>query len=865
MSGAQVAEGNRVIKIQSLKSTIIVQFVVILLPVVAVLAYQTEENARRTATMDKLYRHHGLALQAKERFGAFGNGAADAVDTSELSKNALAALRDSRDRLAELGAESASSELLQVSENLDAMVRVLARDPSLASLQTLREQINAARGSIAIAQARYDKLLDNAILQSIADEQTETRLVILVSLLVLGIAVWFVFRMIRYLSEPLGLAVSVADRIAEGRPVAESEFDIRFDLGNLIKSLGRMYSSLNRYQGEARDYQRGLEGKIQELGVSQSSLAEAQRLARIGNWHWDTSEPLAHWSDEMYRILDLGPGACAPTLENFLEIVYPSEREAVGAKIRGLMAASGSFSLEHHLKTSSGEERVLYSQNSSQAGPDGKVVRLYGTIQDITERKRAEEKIQRLAHYDSLTGLPNRQHFRDQLDHAVARARRRGERLAAMFVDLDRFKRINDTLGHAAGDLLLKGVAARLSTCVRAGDYVAREGVDAGEDAPAGQVARLGGDEFTITLDAIHNPRDAATVARRILTEMSKPFDIEGHEVVITTSIGLAMFPDDGGDADVLLKNADAAMYQAKELGKNTYQFFAKEMNTETFEKLTLENELRRALDRRQFVLHYQPKIDARTGHIAGVEALMRWDHPKWGLVPPVQFIPVAEEIGLIVAMGEWVLDEACRQLRAWDVAGFPPIEMAVNLAAPSFRQPDLITRVTATLRRHAVPAERLVIEATESILMRDVGATMTTLTQLRDLGVKISIDDFGTGYSSLSYLRRFPIDQLKIDRSFVKDVTENPDDAAISTAIISLGHSLKLEVVAEGVETLRQARMLQEQGCRMMQGYYFSRPLPVSDLVPLLNRGPEFAEQILESLRGLPAPAAVPADAIAA
>jgi EAL domain-containing protein (putative c-di-GMP-specific phosphodiesterase class I) len=324
---------------------------------------------------------------------------------------------------------------------------------------------------------------------------------------------------------------------------------------------------------------------------------------------------------------------------------------------------------------------------------------------------------------------------------------------------------------------------------------------------------------------------------------------LSGQEVVVTASIGIAVYPADGEEAEILLKNADVAMYQAKSLGRNTYQFFAGEMNSAAVEKLRLENDLRRAMERGQLALHYQIKIDAQYGGIVGVEALMRWRHPELGMVPPVRFIPIAEDIGLIVGLGEWVLEEACRQIKAWCDAGLPRVAMAVNLASPSFRQPDLVEKVASALRRHGVQPAELCIEATESILMRDADATMTTLKRLRELGVKLSIDDFGTGYSSLSYLRRFPIDQLKIDRSFVNELAVNNDDAAIITAIASLARSLNLEVVAEGVETVEQARLLAAQGCHIMQGYFFGRPVPAEELTLLLAQGAEFNRRILESL----------------
>jgi len=844
-----------VIKVQSLRSTIIVHLAAILLPVVALLVYQSLEDARRTASVERHFRLHGLALEAKERYAAFGNGAADAVDSSELSLHALAALRDARDRTAELGRATGSPALDEGAGELDAMAQILAADRGLRALLTLRDQIIAQRAAITRTQADQESKLNDAVRQSILDSQGERRWTAGILLLALAVTVWFVFRMIRYLSRPLGLAVSVADRIAEGRPVAESEFDVAFDVGNLVRSLGQMHHSINRYRGEVSEVHGGLEQKISELAESQASLAEAQRLAKIGNWHWDTAELLAHWSDEMYRILGMSPGACAPVVENFLALLDREEREAAQAMICALRANPGSVSFECRIKTPEGEEHILRGEGSSQA-VDGKVTRLYGTIQDVTERKRAEQEIQRLAHFDSLTGLPNRKFFGDHLERTVARARRNGERIAAMFIDLDRFKRINDTLGHAAGDILLNEVARRLGLCVRASDYFTRESPPSGAagDRAKGQIARLGGDEFTVMLDAIGNPQDAAKVARRILTEMSNPFNLEGRELVVTASIGISVFPDDAGDANALLKNADAAMYRSKDLGRNTYQFFAKEMNTETFEKLTLESELRHALEQDQFLLHYQPKFDVHNGRIVGVEALLRWQHPKWGMLLPAEFVPLAEEIGLIVPIGDWVLDAACRQLSEWRRLGLGDVNVAINLASPSFQQPDLATRLAATLQRSGVRPDQLTVEATESILLRDVGSTVSTLTHLRELGVRIAIDDFGTGYSSLSYLRRFPIDQLKIDRSFVKEITEEAHDCAICAAIISLGRGLDLEVVAEGVETAQQARALVLQGCHLMQGYHFSRPLAVEEVTPLLQRPPSVSREMLESLRQRPA-----------
>lgn len=595
-----------------------------------------------------------------------------------------------------------------------------------------------------------------------------------------------------------------------------------------------MHASNQAYRLEAAAQKAGLEENIRQLAESRSSLAEAQRLARMGNWSWDLQQPEANWSDEAYRVLGMKPGECAPTWSNFMQCVDASDQPRLEEALRKLMAKPGELSIEHYIVRQDGMYCCVHNHISSRADSTGRVRHMHGTIQDITERKAVEEKLHYLAMYDTLTGLPNRQLFHEQLARAIARCKRSQQHLAVMFIDLDRFKRINDTLGHAVGDMLLQEVSARLGQCVRASDALARAA-----DADDGtSVARLAGDEFTAMLDGLAHPQDAARVANRILAELARPFMLNGEEVVVTSSVGIAVYPGDGEQAEILLQHADVAMYQAKQQGKNTYQFFAGEMNSAAVERLKMESELRHALERGELLLHYQPKIDVSSGRITGVEALMRWQHPERGLVPPGKFIPVAEETGLIVAMGEWVLEEACRQKKAWRDAGLPALDMAINLASPSFRKPDLVERVAATLSRYDVPPAELCLEATESILMRDADVTMGTLNRLNELGVRLSIDDFGTGYSSLSYLRRFPIHQLKVDRSFVNEVTESADDAAIVAAIVSLARSLNLEVVAEGVETAEQVQCLARQGCGTMQGFYFSKPLAVADLTRLLQTG---------------------------
>ena len=450
----------------------------------------------------------------------------------------------------------------------------------------------------------------------------------------------------------------------------------------------------------------------------------------------------------------------------------------------------------------------------------GHIVRSLAVAVDVTEHRQAEREIQKLAYYDTLTGLPNRVLFRDRLTQALAHARREGGRVEVLFLDLDQFKAINDSLGHAVGDLLLTTVAQRLRECAREGDTV----------------ARFGGDEFVVILSSVNGSRESLTFAKRMLETLSRPMDLGEREFFTTASIGIAVYPDDGGDADTLLRNADIAMYAAKEKGRNTYQFFSEEMNTRVVERLNLETHLRRALENRELFLLYQPQVDLTLGRITGVEALLRWDHPERGVISPERFIRVAEETGLIIPIGEWVLRTACLQVRQWHETGLPPVRIAVNLSGLQFKQPDFIDMVDRVLLETGIDPDVLELELTESVVM-DVGdETIMALTDLKVRGIHLAIDDFGTGYSSLSYLKHFPIDRLKIAQEFLHDVTSHTDNASIVDAIIAMGHSLGLAVLAEGVETQHQLDFLRRRGCQEIQGFYFFLPSPAVAVARLLH-----------------------------
>ncbi|HEB66993.1 MAG TPA: EAL domain-containing protein, partial [Gammaproteobacteria bacterium] len=440
---------------------------------------------------------------------------------------------------------------------------------------------------------------------------------------------------------------------------------------------------------------------------------------------------------------------------------------------------------------------------------------------DISERMQVQERLQHMAHHDALTDLPNRNLFLDRLQQALIRARHHDRLVAVMFMDLDRFKNINDTLGHNTGDQLLLQLSERLKHSVRDGDTI----------------ARFGGDEFAILLDDVDNENSIAAVAQKLLQTLSEPFHVNSHELFITASIGIAIFPHDGDDPDTLLRNADVAMYRAKELGKNNYQFYSDDMSARNFERLTLENHLRHALARQQFVLYYQPQVDARLDRIVGVEALLRWQHPELGLVSPSNFIALLEETGLIEDVGKWVLETACRQSKNWHDAGFDDLQMSVNISSRQFNNTEFIDVLHDTLDRTGVNPECLELELTESMLMRQASSVVTALKSLNELGVRFAIDDFGTGYSSLSYLRRFPIETIKIDRSFIRDITDDPDDAAITRAIVVMARNLSLKVIAEGVETEKQLAFLEENDCHLIQGFYYSPPVPVAEMTALLEK----------------------------
>lgn len=515
------------------------------------------------------------------------------------------------------------------------------------------------------------------------------------------------------------------------------------------------------------------------------------------------------------------------TLFNDLSQPDFSQSEGQNAEMQKVLASNGFRSfLGCPIKTRSGKMGMLAGiyHDVAHVWSANEVELLRGVANQVEiaiDQAELYEQTHHQALHDRLTGLPNRMLLDDRLVRAIAEAQRHQRRLAVMFMDVDRFKVINDTLGHACGDLLLQEIAQRVLTCVRDVDTV----------------ARWGGDEFVILLPQIQRPTDGVMVAQRVLTALKPIFEIEDHFLHISSSIGIATYPEDGKDAETLLKNADAALYQAKAKGRNTYECYAPTIHAPSSDVLTIETSLYQALENQELILHYQPQVNIETWEITGVEALVRWQHPELGLVPPGVFIPIAEANGLIVPIGEWVLQTACAQAKIWQTK-MPSLKIAVNLSARQFQQPNLVGLVTNVLRETALPPSSLELEITESTVMHDVAFARSTFTAFQDMGIHLSMDDFGTGYSSLSYLKQYPLHTIKIDRSFIQELPHNPYDQAIVTAVVAISKSLNLRVVAEGVETQEQLHCLQNLGCDVIQGYFFSRPLPVQGITDLIEAG---------------------------
>ena len=575
---------------------------------------------------------------------------------------------------------------------------------------------------------------------------------------------------------------------------------------------------------------------FENLRLSEARLAEAQRIAKIGSWEHNILTGEMFWSEEAYRLLGMGSIGARISSEHFRNAANPFDNGNFEQSLQNMIADGKSFSVDQRIVTANGEERYIHVAAQINKDETRRPVWTVGYVQDITERKQTEKKIRRLAYYDSLTDLPNRTLFKDYFNHAIALAERTNRIMAVLFIDLDRFKQVNDTLGHTMGDELLKQVAERLRSCVRDGDYVSRDTFEGMNEDLDTKIARFAGDEFLILLENIHDYIDAAKVAQRITDKLSTPYVFQDKEISVTPSIGISVYPLDGDNMDDIIKHADIAMYHAKETGRNNFQFYSESMNSAAINHLILGNQLRKAIMRDELFLCFQPMVDLKNMDIFCVEVLVRWQHPDLGILPPAKFIPLAEESGLITEIDEWVLHSACKQFRLWQDCGFPAFKLSVNISGRNFRKKKLLETIDRVVKNTQMDPQYLELEITEGVLLDNDSDTISILHGLKEMGVQLSLDDFGTGYSSLSYLKRFPLDTLKIDRSFVKDILTDPDSASITYAIIAMAKSLKLEAVAEGVETMEQMEVLFENGCGKMQGYYFSPPLEVIEFEEFLK-----------------------------
>lgn len=594
----------------------------------------------------------------------------------------------------------------------------------------------------------------------------------------------------------------------------------------------RLRNEVERATGELRSAQDQLESKVAErtselvsanaaLRESETRLAEAQQIARIGNWEWNVRSNDLYWSDEVFAIFGLDRSTFDGSYDGYRSRIHPEDRERVEQAVMNALRTGRFYEIEHRVVLPDGGVRIVHQRARVDADENGDAARMAGTMQDITERKHAEIQLERMAYHDSLTGLPNRHLLRDRLRHAMDNSRRGRHQVALLFLDLDRFKNVNDSLGHDAGDRLLVQVAQRLSKYKREEDTL----------------ARLGGDEFTMVIEGLDDPDHARLVAIKLRDALAERFLVDGLEVFVSASIGISMYPGDGEDVDSLMKHADTAMYRAKELGRDGHQFFSAEMSERADERLRMETSLFRAQQRDELDLYYQPVIDLASGHIVAFEALARWRHPAYGMLGPRDFIPLAEETGLAVAIGHHILRMACGQSRRWRLESCPPVRLLVNVSPRQLADDTFAADVELLLRESGLGPESLGLEITEHLLLEDDHRVNAALQKLHDMRVPVAIDDFGTGHSAFSYLKRLAISTLKIDRSFITDVAVDASDAAIVEAIIIMGHKLGLNIIAEGVETASQAEFLRAAGCDAAQGWVYSHAVSADQVPDLILR----------------------------
>ena len=627
--------------------------------------------------------------------------------------------------------------------------------------------------------------------------------------------------------------LTIGDLLSHAAKIKEMLGDLEDSQRELQKAHDELELRVQERTAQLAGANEALHAEIVERRRAEESLRDSEeryalglRGANDGLWDWNLATRQIHYSARWKSMLGFTDEEIGNRIEEWIDLVHPQDGERVRADIAAhLDGFTPLLESEYRIQHKDGTFRWVLCRGLAVRDASGKAYRMAGSQTDITARKLAEEQLLHDALHDTLTGLPNRALFVDRLGRSVASARRHPERLfAVLFMDLDRFKLVNDSLGHACGDQLLVALARRLEGCIRAGDTV----------------ARLGGDEFAILLEEIREVAESTTVADRVLNVLSLPFELSARQISVTASIGIAIGSACYHEAEDLLRDSDTAMYRAKALGRMRSVLFDPSMHTRVVALLECEADLRRAIERGEFLVYYQPVLSTKSGRITGIEALLRWQHPERGLVQPADFIPIAEEAGLIVPIGEWVLRTACRQAQAWRQAGHPELRIAVNFSARQFREEGLADLIRQVLAETGLPPQALEVEITESAAMQELNQTVKTLDQLTEMGVHISIDDFGNHYSALNYLKRFPIGSVRVDRSFVRDLPRSEDNVAITSAIVSMARSLKLTVVGEGVETQEQLAFLESVGCDQVQGFLFCRPLPAGDLAAFLDGAPK-------------------------
>ncbi len=699
--------------------------------------------------------------------------------------------------LPELSKDSDLPDIISAVKNKEAVTEFSA--PILSGNQTI--------GKVTICMSQYNirKQIVKTILFVIALN--------LAVAFVLGVVLFIASKKI--LLDPISELVRATAALADGDLSIQVKIKTTGEVQTLVDSFNRMAEDLNKTT-VSKDYVNNI---IKSMINSLIVISTDGRIIRIND---ATCRLLGYEEKEL--------------LAQSVELIIKKGLLNTGSEIQDIFIKGFVSDAEKTYIAKDGREIPVLFSASVMHGADNTIQGIVCAAQDITELKNAEQKIIYLAYYDSLTGLPNRRLFGDRFEQTLKLAKRYKRLIALLFIDLDNFKQINDTLGHEIGDLLLKKVAMLLEKVVRSSDSFTRKE----PEYESNFITRQGGDEFIIMLTEVAHPDDAAKVAGRILGILSEPFVFGKDETFITASIGISIYPHDGPDLETILKNADTAMYYVKEQGKNNYKYFKQSMHDTAYRKLTMENYLRKALDRDEFILYYQPQINMKSGRITGLEALIRWKNPDLGMVSPADFIPLAEETGLILPIGDWVIKTACRQQKGWKDAGISLVPVSINLSSKQFQNMNIITIITQSLEDTELHPQYLVLEITESVIMKNIEAAFKAFHELSKNGLRFSLDDFGTGYSSLSYLKKFPIYTLKIDQSFVRGLGSDPDDEAITNAIISMAHNMKMKVIAEGVETEQQLKYLINHGCDDAQGYIFSRPLPAEETTALLIKEKE-------------------------